>query len=155
MPMYLIQIMNKPCIQKMIALLIGLLLTEILAAQPKERFDPERFQADLEQFITIEAVLTAQEAAIFFPVYREMKQKQHAIFGQMKRYRFTDVTDDKASHKAIEEKDKLDIQIKELQQKYHDKFMKLLPAGKVLKIIKAEDKFHRQAFRRMAKRKPH
>ena len=155
MPMYLIQIMNKPCIQKMIALLIGLLLTEILAAQPKERFDPERFQADLEQFITIEAVLTAQEAAIFFPVYREMKQKQHAIFGQMKRYRFTDVTDDKASHKAIKEQDKLDIQIKELQQKYHDKFMKLLPAGKVLKIIKAEDKFHRQAFRRMAKRKPH
>lgn len=155
MPMYLIQIMNKPCIQKMIALLIGLLLTEILAAQPKERFDPERFQADLEQFITIEAVLTAQEAAIFFPIYREMKQKQHAIFGQMKRYRFTDVTDDKASHKAIKEQDKLDIQIKELQQKYHDKFMKLLPAGKVLKIIKAEDKFHRQAFRRMTKRKPH
>ena len=155
MPMYLIQIMNKPCIQKMIALLIGLLLTEILAAQPKERFDPERFQADLEQFITIEAVLTAQEAAIFFPVYREMKQKQHAIFGQMKWYRFTDVTDDKASHKAIKEQDNLDIQIKELQQKYHDKFMKLLPAGKVLKIIKAEDKFHRQAFRRMAKRKPH
>ena len=155
MPMYLIQIMNKPCIQKVIALLIGLLLTEILAAQPKERFDPERFQADLEQFITVEAVLTAQEAAIFFPVYREMKQKQHAIFGQMKRYRFTDVTDDRASHKAIKEQDKLDIQIKELQQKYHDKFMKLLPAGKVLKIIKAEDKFHRQAFRRMAKRKPH
>ena len=141
--------------QKMIALLIGLLLTEILAAQPKERFDPERFQADLEQFITVEAALTAQEAAIFFPVYREMKQKQHAIFGQMKRYRFTDVTDDKASHKAIKEQDKLDIQIKELQQKYHDKFIKLLPAGKVLKIIKAEDKFHRQAFRRMAKRKPH
>ena len=155
MPMYLIQIMNKPCIQKMIALLIGLLLTEILAAQPKERFDPERFQADLEQFITIEAVLTAQEAAIFFPVYREMKQKQHAIFGQMKWYRFTDVTDDEASHKAIKEQDKLDIQIKELQQKYHDKFMKLLPAGKVLKIIKAEDKFHRQAFRWMTKRKPH
>ena len=147
--------MSKNCMQKMIALLIGLLLTEILAAQPKERFDPERFQADLEQFITVEAALTAQEAAIFFPVYREMKQKQHAIFGQMKRYRFTDVTDDKASHKAIKEQDKLDIQIKELQQKYHDKFIKLLPAGKVLKIIKAEDKFHRQAFWRMAKRKPH
>ena len=155
MPMYLIQIMNKTCVQRMITLFIGLLLTEILAAQPKERFDPERFQADLEQFITAEAVLTAQEAAIFFPVYREIKKKQSAIFGQMKRYRFTDVTDDKASHKAIKEKDKLDIQIKELQQKYHDKFMKLLPAGKVLKIIKAEDKFHRQAFRRMAKRKPH
>ena len=155
MLMYRIWIMSKNCMQKMIALLIGLLLTEILAAQPKERFDPERFQADLEQFITVEAALTAQEAAIFFPVYREMKQKQHAIFGQMKRYRFTDVTDDKASHKAIKEQDKLDIQIKELQQKYHDKFIKLLPAGKVLKIIKAEDKFHHQAFRRMAKRKPH
>ena len=73
----------------------------------------------------------------------------------MKRYRFADVTDDKVASEAIKEQDKLDIQMKELQQKYHDKFMKLLPAGKVLQIIKAEDKFHRQTFRRMAKQKPH
>lgn len=141
--------------QKIIVLLIGLLLTETVSAQPKERFNPERFQADLEQFIAVEAALTPQEVGMFFPVYREMRQKQHAIFGQMKRYRFADVTDDKVASEAIKEQDKLDIQMKELQQKYHDKFMKLLPAGKVLQIIKAEDRFHRQTFRRMAKQKPH
>ena len=34
-----------------------------------------------------------------------------------------------------------------IQQKYHNSFLKILPAGKVLEILKAEDKFHRDAFK--------
>ena len=122
-------------------------------AQPDKRhkFDPAKFDAELEQFITTEAALTPQEAAQFFPLYREMQRKQRSIFDQMRRFRHVDVQDAKACQEAIEEKDKMDIEIKELQQHYHNKFMKLLPAGKVFQIIRAEDKFHRQAFRRYAK----
>ena len=40
-----------------------------------------------------------------------------------------------------------DIEIKRLQQAYHEKFLHILPASKVYRIIKAEDKFHRQQFR--------
>ena len=46
--------------------------------------------------------------------------------------------------------DKNDIEIKQLQQVYHAKFLTFLPAGKVMRVIKAENKFHRMAFKRMA-----
>ena len=38
----------------------------------------------------------------------------------------------------------------ELEQ-YHSRFMTILPPNKVFSVIKAEERFHRQAFRRMKK----
>lgn len=116
----------------------------------KGKFDPIKFQADLEQFITTQAALTPQEAAAFFPIYREMATKQRALFDQMRRYHHVDTSDDKACQEAIRVMDKNDIEIKQLQQVYHAKFLTFLPAGKVMRVIKAENKFHRMAFKRMA-----
>ena len=39
------------------------------------------------------------------------------------------------------------VEMKELLKSYHDKFMKILPATTVFKILKAEDKFHRQLIK--------
>ena len=41
-----------------------------LYAQERQRFSPERFEAELEQFITTDACLTPEESARFFPLYR-------------------------------------------------------------------------------------
>lgn len=136
------------------AFVVVLTLTIALAVNaqgPKRKFDPVQFERDLEQYITKEASLSVYESSVFFPLYREMMGKQRVIFGQMKRYRFVDVQDNEASADAIEKQDALDIKMKELQQEYHRKFMKVLPAGKVFQIIKAESRFHRQAFRRAAR----
>ena len=57
--------------------------------------------------------------------------------------------DNEACEEAIRKQDELDIQIKQLQQEYHGRFLTMLPANKVLAIIKAEEKFHRQIFRKM------
>ena len=65
--------------KRLLNLYMVLMLTSAIYAQgrmPQMRFDPQRFQADLEQFITREAGLTPMEAAAFFPVYREMLNKQ-------------------------------------------------------------------------------
>ena len=56
-------------------------------AQGMKPFDPAKFQADLEQFITVEACLTPSEAAAFFPLYREMTRKQRALYEQMREDR--------------------------------------------------------------------
>ena len=137
--------------KKILSILLLALLALSVQAQPRPKFDPAKFDADLEQFITTEAALTPQEAAQFFPVYREMLKKQRMFFAQMRRYHHMDTRDDKACKEAIEERDQCDLQIKEVQQQYHNRFMQMLPAGKVFKILRAEEKFHRQAFRRMAK----
>ena len=109
-------------------------------------FNPAKFEADLEQFITVNACLSPSQAASFFPVYRQMMKKQRALFDEMRRLRMTNPKD---NEEAIRKQDELDIQIKQLQQEYHGRFLMMLPANKVLSIIKAEEKFHRQIFRKM------
>jgi hypothetical protein len=123
------------------------LATTTMVAQPSHKFDPEQFQAELEQFITTEASLSPTESATFFPVYRELRKKQRNIFVQIKRYKHANPTDNKAAAEAIRQQDKLEVEMKELLKSYHDKFMKLLPATTVFKILKAEDKFHRQLIK--------
>lgn len=112
-------------------------------------FNPAKFEADLEQFITVNACLSPSQAASFFPVYRQMMKKQRALFDEMRRLRMINPKDNEACEEAIRKQDELDIQTKQLQQEYHGRFLMMLPANKVLSIIKAEEKFHRQIFRKM------
>ena len=112
-------------------------------------FNPAKFEADLEQFITVNACLSPSQAASFFPVYRQMMKKQRALFDEMRRLRMINPKDNEACEETIRKQDELDIQIKQLQQEYHGRFLMMLPANKVLSIIKAEEKFHRQIFKKM------
>lgn len=112
-------------------------------------FNPAKFEVDLEQFITVNACLSPSQAASFFPVYRQMMKKQRALFDEMRRLRMINPKDNEACEEAIRKQDELDIQIKQLQQEYHGRFLMILPANKVLSIIKAEEKFHRQIFKKM------
>lgn len=133
-------------------LIVSVLLCTIHISAQDRKFDPAKFQADLEQYIVTQAALTPQESSVFFPLYRELVNKQRMLFDQMRRYHHIDTSDNNVCAEAIRVMDRDDIQIKKLQQVYHAKFLKILPAGKVLLIIKAEDNFHRMAFKRMAKR---
>ena len=129
---------------------ILLVLCGVLAiAQEPKKFDPAQFEADLEQFVTTEARLTPVESAEFFPLYREMRKKQMAYFCDHRRWHYVDEADDKACADAIRRLDNNDLEIKRLQQAYHEKFLRILPASKVYRIIKAEEKFHRQQFKRI------
>ncbi|MBO4486571.1 MAG: hypothetical protein J5734_05495 [Prevotella sp.] len=136
----------------LITLLLAVLTLSVSAQQQQRpQFDPAKFDADLEQFITTEAALSPQEAAQFFPLYREMLRQQRVLYMEMRRHRHIDFNDNKACREVIEKQDKIELQMKEIQQQYHNKFFKVLPASKVWKVIRAEESFHRQAFRRVAK----
>lgn len=136
---------------KFVVLLCAMLMSFLtVSAQRKPGgFDPKKFEADLEQYITINACLTPQEAAKFFPVYRQMMKKMRVLFDEMRRCHHVNPRDVNACADAIRKQDEIDIELKQLQQEYHGRFMLVLPANKVLSIIKAEEKFHRQAFRKM------
>lgn len=112
-------------------------------------FNPAKFEADMEQYITTYASLTPQEAAKFFPVYRQMTSKMRTLFDAMRRNQLVNIKDDKACAEVIRQQDQIDIDMKYLQQEYHSRFMKILSPSKVMMVIKAEESFHRQAFRKM------
>jgi Spy/CpxP family protein refolding chaperone len=130
-------------------ILITLFLFSLTSASAEEqqKFSPEKFQADLEQFITQEASLTADEAAKFFPLYREMQSKQRVIYKQMKELGKNKPADEKACRKAVEKRDELELEQKRICQSYHQKFFNVLSASKVYDVIKAENRFHRKAIR--------
>ena len=119
-------------------------------AEEQQKFSPEKFQADLENFITNEAGLTAEEASKFFPLYREMQQKQRVAYNKMREL-FKAPSDEASSKRAIQRRDELEMELKSIQQTYHNKFLKVVSASKVYKTIIAEDKFHRRAFRNWGK----
>lgn len=135
-----------------------LVVVNIFAAQAQDAkkrpaFDPAKFQADLEQFITSNAALKPEEAAKFFPVYEQMMKKMRMLFDEMRRYHHVNPKDEEACADAIRKQDEIDIEMKHLQQEYHQRFMLILPASKVMSIIRAEEKFHRQTFERFRKNK--
>lgn len=137
--------------KRILIMSISLLLV-VVAAAAEHDFNPRRFQADMETFIVKEAGLTPAQIDKFLPLFREMQTKQRALFDEMRQYRrMADFGDDNACARAIHRMDNIDVQIRRIQQQYHRKFLAVLPGRVVMKILRAEDSFHRQAFRRAAR----
>ena len=132
-------------------MLFALAFALCMSAQENDgqhRFSPEKFDAELREFITSEAKLTEQEAAKFFPVYKEMQTKQREVFGRQKALGKSKPEEELACKEAIRQRDENDLEMKRIQQAYHEKFLKLLPASKVYAILQAEDLFHRRMLKR-------
>lgn len=122
------------------------------SAEEQQKFSPEKFQADLEQYITTEAGLTNEEAAKFFPLYREMQQKQRVVYNKIHEL-FKLPHDEASCKRAIQRRDQLEIELKQIAQTYHNKFLRVIPASKVIGTIIAEDKFNRRAFRKLGQQR--
>lgn len=117
-----------------------------LAEEP-QKFSPEKFQSDMEQFITREACLTPEQAAQFFPLFREMQKKQRAVYERMKKECSIKPTEEAECKRVVQQRDVYELELKSIRQTYHNKFFSVLPPSKVYDVVKAEDRFHRRAFR--------
>ena len=71
----------------------------------QQRFSPEKYQADLEQYITKEACLTPKEASAFFPLFREMQKKQRALYNKMREDVRIKPTDEAADYVMLDNQD--------------------------------------------------
>ncbi len=128
--------------KKYILTLITMAFVITAGAQGK-KFSPERFEADMENFITEKAGLTPQEADKVFPLLRKMHEKQRAIYGKVHKMAKNKPADEEGCSAMVNEYDKVNIELKQIEKCYHQKMMKEIPASKVYEIIKAEYRFHR------------
>lgn len=124
-----------------------------ISAQTPKKFDPEKFSRDQETFIAREAKLSSQEADKFFPVFREMKNKQRALFHKQRQCVRSKPQNDKEAEKLICDMDRIDMQLKKIQIEYHTKFCKVIPATKVFLCLKAEERFKHQTMEKMSGQK--
>ena len=127
------------------AILFCLVMALSVSAQDQKKFSPEKFQAELEAYITREAHFDQQEAAKYFPLMREMQSKQRAIYARM--YKNEKPPGDAKCAEAIAAWDKANIELKQLDETYHKKMMKVVPASKVFDAIRAENNFHRDMMK--------
>lgn len=120
--------------KKLIYLLISLMFTLNIGAQNQQKFSPEKFDAELHEFITSQAKLTPQEATKFFPIYKEMQGKQRAIYEKQRILGMQRPHDESSCLKAIRERDAIDLELKRIQQCYHEKFLEIMPASKLYEV---------------------
>lgn len=134
--------------QSAIILILQLLMALSVSAQGQQlKFSPEKFDADMEKFVTEQAKLTQQEADKFFPLFREMHKKQRAVYHKIRQATKQQPADDKACEATLKECDKLNVELRQIEQTYHLKMMKAIPAKKAYDAIMAENQFHRRMMR--------
>lgn len=136
--------MNK--YRKVIISLLMLFVTLTVSAQQRGGFDPQRFEAELESFVVKQAGIAQNEQAAFLKIYREKRQKEVAVMSARRERMGKKHTTEREWQEALQAFDNEDIQLKKIQQTYHNKMLKVIPASKVMKVARAEDEFHRQKF---------
>ena len=133
--------------RKFVLLTFCLMLTMVCAAQEKMKFSPEKFEADMAAYITKEAKLTEDEAKKYFPLLREMHQKQRSLYKKARNFGKEKPATEEACAAVIHERDKLEIEQRQIEQSYHKKMLQVIPASKLYDAIRAEARFHRKMMK--------
>lgn len=149
---------------KTLVLCLALLVGGGVNAQPQREkkaprennraMSPHDFQKALIDFIVKEAELNTHEQVVFVPLYKEYGAKKRAIFDKRKKLGNKKPQSDTECKEVIQQQDRYDLEIKKVEQQYHNKFLEKLSASKVYDILKAENRFHRKMLKHWSD-KPH
>lgn len=137
--------------------LVCMAVAVCMTAQPgthtdrnRHQFSPERYKQRLEEFVTREASLTADESQKLFPMLHEMMEKQRKNSDaarqamQSCKDNLSEADYEKAVNKALD----LDLENKRIEKEYYQKFHSALPWQKVHAVRIALWKFQMEALRR-------
>lgn len=116
----------------------------------RSKFDPNLFKQKMETFVSQKAEITSEEAAVFFPLFHEMMDKQRSINWKIRKLmREGKSVQDEARYKEIVE-DILNYEVaqKELEKTYTERFSKVLSWSKIFKVKKAVNDFNMDALRK-------
>ena len=113
----------------------------------EKKISPEKFEAELTEYKKKEAKLSDEEAAKYFPLLREMHKKQRCLYNKKRDLGREKPANEEGCAVAIRERDKLEIELKQLEQCYHKKMIQVIPASKLYDCINAENRFHRKMMK--------
>ena len=140
--------------QILVIILLAITTIGVSAQRQQKKFDPEAYKTEQHKFIQQRVKFSAEESAKFFKLLDEMRAKERQLFDRNKRSKMKRPTTDAECSKAITEHDNIDLQIKKIQQLYHRRMLKVVPAKKLLDAIFAAEEFDREMFREMSGGKP-
>ena len=76
-----------------------------------------------------------------------MHKKQRCLYNKKRDLGKEKPANEEGCAAAIRERDKLEIELKQLEQCYHKKMIQVIPASKVYDCINAENRFHRKMMK--------
>ncbi len=128
--------------------------TEQRDQERKERF--EEFKAKRVAYITDALDLTEKEAQAFWPICNELQEKKFELNKAnreemrpvFEKIRNKETVSDEEYAKMIKANAAIKVKEAELDELYFDRMLKVLPAEKVFKYQRAEQRFARQMLER-------
>jgi hypothetical protein len=124
----------------------------VQGGRQQHRFDPQKFENQLEQFVLQKMSLSQSESAAFIPIFREKRKEEVMIMENGRKSRRGRPATEKEWENVLKTYDNNEVKLKKIQQTYHEKMLKVIPASKIMKMIRAEEEFHREMFRKMQMR---
>ena len=79
--------------------------------------------------------------------HEPMHKKQRSIYSRMRGLGNQKPADDAGCAEAIKERDKCNLELKQLEQHYHQKMLQVVSASKLYDVIKAETHFYRRMMK--------
>lgn len=142
--------------KKYFLIIVALFCLSGLCAQEQQdkrwHMSPEEYKNRQQEFITRRANLTEVESAAFFPVYFELQKQKMEMNGQLRRKMRAAWKDEMTEEEAtqlVEEMADMKLKCDQLDKDYLQKFVKLIPATKMMKVQMAEEEFRRELLRDM------
>ncbi len=134
------------------------LLSFSLTAQ--EGRNPDKIKSLKVGFITQELELSSQEAEKFWPLYNEYDKQmsqlnEERIESLKKLYTVAANTPENEIQELIQRGFKAERGLTDLREKYHKKFMSVLPLYKVAKLYAVELEFQRKVMQHIRSGKDH
>ena len=128
------------------------------AQQKKEgrrHFSPEEFQTRQREYITEKAQLTTEEAQAFFPLFFELQKKKFTLERDARKsinMKRGEKMSEEQCRQLVDRMGDVKIEIAKLEKEYSIKYLKVLPACKLMRIQHAEISFQRDLMKRMTQR---
>jgi len=146
----------KRIISSLIIILI-IALTNAQAQNKKHEEKWEKFRSEKIAFLTSSLELTPQEAEKFWPVYNQMEkerwesQKLRREMGEKIRDAEESLSDREITELTREFANSMQKEA-DILVRYNEKFLKILPPAKVLKLYKAENEFRMHMIKKFRDR---
>lgn len=120
----------------------------------KHEFSHEEFQSKQKEFIAKHANLSPEECEGFFPLFFELQKNKWLINREARKKvgmkRGEQCTDEQCQQLVNEFAD-AKIKIAELEKEYIGKYLKVIPARKIMEVQRAEDMFQRDMLKKMSR----
>lgn len=142
---------------KKLILLMSLLLFALgtFAQHPGNRerrsdFNPAVFKQKMEQFLANKACLTQEESDAFFPLLNELMDKQRSMSREMRKLmrEGRNAQSEEAYQKIMGDIIDLEIEQKQLEKAYYEKFNAVLSWKKMFLVKRAIQEFSMEALKK-------